>query len=280
MAQPLPSGDIPAEGPATDQTTIMNAVITGPADYDYEVAWELLSDDSEDDELLSCEWLECLSEETLFFRSHKNPYSKPGAHKKVLKRPNHESVHQRKKCEKKLEQIQLHRPVAYIPPYTPPSPPERTLTPVQYYTPPTPVATTPIPAPAPVHSRHPKSGYELELEVAIRASREAAHESGITFGQINDMLNRDLTPEDYELLLLLDSTVSKKTTSQSTLKSLTERVARPTDLEESCPICMLDYEEEDKLTELPCSHSFHANCIGVWLGEHSQSCPLCNASVV
>jgi len=37
------------------------------------------------------------------------------------------------------------------------------------------------------------------------------------------MLNRELTPEDYELLLRLDETVEKKTVKQETLTTLTEK---------------------------------------------------------
>jgi hypothetical protein len=146
--------------------------------------------------------------------------------------------------------------------------------PVPTYVPPPTQTYTPPPV---LHKEIPN--YEKDLQTAIQASLGHTHESGITFGQLNDLLNRDLTPEDYELLLLLDSTVSKKTTDESTLQSLAEVIATDEHLGDMCMICMLDYEVGDKLTSLPCKHAFHCDCVGTWLRDHSQSCPLCNAKV-
>ena len=42
-----------------------------------------------------------------------------------------------------------------------------------------------------------------------------------------------------------------------------------------CSICLDDYEAGDKCRCLPCSHGFHAKCIGKWLVERSATCPLC-----
>mmetsp|Transcript_6421 Transcript_6421/g.9006 ORF Transcript_6421/g.9006 Transcript_6421/m.9006 type:complete len:136 (-) Transcript_6421:133-540(-) len=41
-----------------------------------------------------------------------------------------------------------------------------------------------------------------------------------------------------------------------------------------CLICMHEYNRGDVLMDLPCSHSYHAECIVGWL--HSKDyCPLC-----
>lgn len=45
-----------------------------------------------------------------------------------------------------------------------------------------------------------------------------------------------------------------------------------------CSICLSDFEIDDELIELPCSHSYHRECITEWLLLKSQ-CPTCKANV-
>lgn len=46
---------------------------------------------------------------------------------------------------------------------------------------------------------------------------------------------------------------------------------------ETCPICIVDFEEGDDLRVLPCEghHRFHQLCVDPWLLELSTSCPIC-----
>jgi len=46
---------------------------------------------------------------------------------------------------------------------------------------------------------------------------------------------------------------------------------------ETCPICIIDFEEGDDLRLLPCEgkHIFHQECVDPWLLELSSSCPIC-----
>lgn len=46
---------------------------------------------------------------------------------------------------------------------------------------------------------------------------------------------------------------------------------------ETCPICIVDFEEGDDLRMLPCegNHVFHQQCVDPWLLELSSSCPIC-----
>ena len=46
---------------------------------------------------------------------------------------------------------------------------------------------------------------------------------------------------------------------------------------ETCPICIVDFEEGDALRQLPCEgqHLFHRDCVDPWLLELSSSCPIC-----
>lgn len=46
---------------------------------------------------------------------------------------------------------------------------------------------------------------------------------------------------------------------------------------ETCPICIVDFEEGDDIRVLPCDgkHCFHQQCVDPWLLKLSSSCPIC-----
>ena len=46
---------------------------------------------------------------------------------------------------------------------------------------------------------------------------------------------------------------------------------------ETCPICIVDFEDSDIVCVLPCEgeHIFHQACVDPWLLELSSSCPIC-----
>jgi len=46
---------------------------------------------------------------------------------------------------------------------------------------------------------------------------------------------------------------------------------------ETCPICIVDFEDGDDVRILPCEgkHVFHQTCVDPWLLELSSSCPIC-----
>jgi len=48
----------------------------------------------------------------------------------------------------------------------------------------------------------------------------------------------------------------------------------------SCPICLDNFEEQIKIKLLPCKHGFHSECIGPWISDHSDSCPICRETVL
>ena len=47
-----------------------------------------------------------------------------------------------------------------------------------------------------------------------------------------------------------------------------------------CSICMIEYEGNDTITQLPCDtrHEFHHDCISNWL-KKNNSCPLCKKPI-
>lgn len=91
--------------------------------------------------------------------------------------------------------------------------------------------------------------------------------------------HRDLTPEDYELLLRLDEQVAPKTVSSHTIRNFKTETIDLTIAGELCTICMEVYEVGQTRKFLPCAHHFHSGCIEMWLTNSSVNCPIDNLPV-
>ena len=53
-----------------------------------------------------------------------------------------------------------------------------------------------------------------------------------------------------------------------------------TDTNDTCSICVSDYQDGDLIAEMPCGHKFHKECIHPWLRNNincnvNPNCPLC-----
>lgn len=90
---------------------------------------------------------------------------------------------------------------------------------------------------------------------------------------------RELTPEDYELLCLLDETLPKRGTASVNLVSrLPCLLACDCDATE-CQICLGELQNHTRVSRLPCNHVFHPECIQKWLTQCNGTCPLCLSSI-
>lgn len=100
---------------------------------------------------------------------------------------------------------------------------------------------------------------------------------GLFEDELLDILCRDLTPEDYEMLCKLDETVPKKTASASLVEKLQIRTGPPEGSTEPCGVCLAPFDDEDEVATVPCAakHTFHKECISKWLLDCKNSCPLC-----
>lgn len=90
---------------------------------------------------------------------------------------------------------------------------------------------------------------------------------------LKDLEQREITPEDYDLLRLLDEALPKKAIDRSIL----QRVLRsePCPEETTCSICMEDIEAGTTVSTLPCEHRFHRQCVEDWL-LRKPACPMCS----
>lgn len=91
---------------------------------------------------------------------------------------------------------------------------------------------------------------------------------------------RNLIPEDYKLLELVDEAFPSKTSLTYTAVARLSRVNVKRCSEYQCSICLSEYVKDERVTQLPCEHSFCTKCISQWLTESKNKCPQCQASVV
>lgn len=68
--------------------------------------------------------------------------------------------------------------------------------------------------------------------------------------------------------------------SRKVVEELETKLISPTAAAQGikCPICLLEYDEEDEVKILPCRHQFHTNCIIPWLSK-VNSCPMCRVEL-
>jgi len=120
---------------------------------------------------------------------------------------------------------------------------------------------------------------KLEQEFLETLEGPAVNMCGLTPQQLVEMQTRDLSPEDYDMLLALDEQIAKKTVDQSEIDGYESRPVTPSLEGSSCSVCMCDFEPDESVKVLPCKHLFHKECIAKWLSECNTSCPNCGVDV-
>lgn len=148
-----------------------------------------------------------------------------------------------------------------------------------------------MPRPTPVPSSS-ASAEDANVQRAIAESRrqaadasrlvdaEFARACGLTPAQLAAMMTRELSANDYELLLALDNAVAAKTIKK--VDDVLAAVAPGSVAADDC--CMICLDEMAgcplaDLAALPCKHIFHRKCIGDHLGKFSRRCPIDNLSL-
>ncbi|KAF8268188.1 hypothetical protein EI94DRAFT_1829676 [Lactarius quietus] len=101
------------------------------------------------------------------------------------------------------------------------------------------------------------------------AARPHSHEPGLL---ADDADLADLPPARPRAGPSRSATTTMTNSAASAADPLPESIGR-----ETCPICIVDFEEGDDVRVLPCEgkHVFHQACVDPWLLELSSSCPIC-----
>lgn len=119
---------------------------------------------------------------------------------------------------------------------------------------------------------------ERRVAGAYFVSATALRNGALTAQQIEDLMTRDLTPEDYELLLLLDEGIKKAKTMSPEAAAALPRAIGTEWVNEACSICLCALELDEDVRMLPaCRHFFHAPCAERWLTSSKATCPVCGA---
>jgi len=121
-----------------------------------------------------------------------------------------------------------------------------------------------------------------QINSAIVESQTQLAPCGLSYQQILELQTRELTPEDYEMLSILDETIKKKTLSQKDVELFPKQTIDNEllkKLTDTCTICMTNYGIGEHVKVLPCNHTFHSHCIDQWLTHSSVTCPLDGLSV-
>ncbi len=92
---------------------------------------------------------------------------------------------------------------------------------------------------------------------------------------MQELQGRELTPEDYDLLLRLDEALPKRNvlTKSEVAKALAQRQSN--DGDEQCSICFTDFDAGEMVAVLSCDHVYHPTCVQSWLTSGRNTCPLC-----
>jgi len=117
--------------------------------------------------------------------------------------------------------------------------------------------------------------------VPLAWSSTPSYGGGVSYGgmgsdttdyRLHALQRRDITPEDYALLLELDEKVEKKCLTESQATG----ALKPCPAARACEMCVVCQEQltETDAVMLGCEHVFHRECIVQWLTTSSTCCPL------
>lgn len=102
----------------------------------------------------------------------------------------------------------------------------------------------------------------------------------LTVRQIRELMTRELTPEDYELLGMLDEGIKKAPTLSLGAAAALPVAKGAAWAGEECRVCLCTMDEGEDVRELPCKHWYHGPCIERWLTGSRSTCPVCGAEVM
>ena len=97
-----------------------------------------------------------------------------------------------------------------------------------------------------------------------------------TFRELQLLQTREITAEDYELLMLLHAKPNTKVLDEQQLRHVAFTFCATAAHEDDCAVCLQSMSEGETLCRLACTgrHVFHSHCITDWLQTASRCCPV------
>lgn len=131
------------------------------------------------------------------------------------------------------------------------------------------------------------SGNSQSMLCSIRRAQDIVRlrlqpRSEIDIGELHKMMQRrDLTPDDFELLSLLDSSCLRKTAGDSMWSAVESlpRICASKSPSNACSVCLNEFAHMSLVTKLPCGHCYCTQCIATWLTQYKSHCPCCLKAV-
>ncbi|KIJ67796.1 hypothetical protein HYDPIDRAFT_107293 [Hydnomerulius pinastri MD-312] len=116
------------------------------------------------------------------------------------------------------------------------------------------------------HREHPQEFNDASLK------DPELHNEGEDEGPVAGTSQLDPSPIPRPRIAISNDVASQPPSAREGDTLMPESIGR-----ETCPICIVDFEEGDDLRVLPCEgkHRFHQACVDPWLLELSGSCPIC-----
>lgn len=99
-------------------------------------------------------------------------------------------------------------------------------------------------------------------DITVLLTENAPHNTNID--DIYSILNIDMSIYDPPSKEILDQCENYKYSNNTN--------------NDSCVICICEFEEQEEVKKLTCNHIFHKSCIEEWLKNHS-TCPVCKHSL-
>jgi len=107
--------------------------------------------------------------------------------------------------------------------------------------------------------------FELKENMEIIMEHNMASEEHLDQDTIYNMLNINMDVYDPPSTTVLD-------------QCITSTYVKHEHDDESCAICLCEFEDNENVKKLICNHQFHDNCIMTWFKDHS-TCPICKQSL-
>lgn len=102
---------------------------------------------------------------------------------------------------------------------------------------------------------------------------------GLHQDDVIQLMYRELSPEDFELLCKLDEMLPKRNIARENFVALLPRASAGDCNCIECGVCLAELEPSTVVIRLPCRHSYHPHCISRWLTQCKNSCPLCFVAI-